>query len=798
MMKIYLKNFKSWEYNSFEFDYKGIQLLSGESGKGKSSILDAIYFCLYGELQKITTYGKNSCEVKIEYRINDTKILIIRSKRPNRLVVERDNEKYEDEEAQTFINNFFGEYFMNTSYIRQNNYKTFLYMSSTEKLDFLEDCSLKKYDIEGVKRRLRDYIKNNEKSQDELRGKINTYTEILKQTSKPDKILYPIKCGEKNIDKISKNERIKLKNYTILLKKNKRNFDKNNSLLINLSSKIGKLEELNKNLILSNENTEKYKNLIFELSYDEKILNLLNEKYEKYKIFQENQKLKQQLESERQQYGEELSNEIKRLKDKLENLNLKLETYSIQSTPKELENKLESLSRDYQNALKYESLSSELDLYDGFELDLYKESDLSSIENEIYTYKQKLSKKVYNCPNCSCQVIFTGENIQLPKEKIDFNKINEELKKLENNKVEIKNYLKKLEKYKILDDGINKLYEPDSTSEEISLKMKEMSKIISEVNSLNRQKEEIIKVLETQNFPSLQVRKRFIDNLTAKVSKFSHLNDQDDEYKSIQLEDIIEQINREKIKHTKHTEYNSSITYHNNLIIKYQREINEINREVVDFESLKTELKQNENDIKDYETKILNSEEIVKQIELYEKNCEEIKKYQEILNKKEQTQTQLDILHKEAVNLDLLKNKINQAESIAVTNFIEIINSHVQIYLERFFKSDPIQININTEKEVKNKGVKNQIVLDIEYKGHKTDLLNLSGGERDRVNLAFTLAFSEIFQSPILMLDECISSLDYDNCTNVIETLKEEYKGKMVICVHHQANEGLFDKVIRL
>ena len=93
-MKIHLKNFKCWNKKTVELDQNGIQLLTGESGKGKSSIMDAIYFCLYGELQKIITHGEKSCEVKIHH--ND--IFITRSRRPNRLIVETSEEKYEDEE----------------------------------------------------------------------------------------------------------------------------------------------------------------------------------------------------------------------------------------------------------------------------------------------------------------------------------------------------------------------------------------------------------------------------------------------------------------------------------------------------------------------------------------------------------------------------------------------------------------------------------------------------------------------------------------------------------------------------
>ena len=55
-MKINIKNFKCWHEKSIEIKDEGIILLSGKSGKGKSSILDAIYFCLFGNGQKVMVW----------------------------------------------------------------------------------------------------------------------------------------------------------------------------------------------------------------------------------------------------------------------------------------------------------------------------------------------------------------------------------------------------------------------------------------------------------------------------------------------------------------------------------------------------------------------------------------------------------------------------------------------------------------------------------------------------------------------------------------------------------------------
>jgi ABC-type transport system involved in cytochrome bd biosynthesis fused ATPase/permease subunit len=108
-------------------------------------------------------------------------------------------------------------------------------------------------------------------------------------------------------------------------------------------------------------------------------------------------------------------------------------------------------------------------------------------------------------------------------------------------------------------------------------------------------------------------------------------------------------------------------------------------------------------------------------------------------------------------------------------------------------------IEIESFKEVKaNKGPsKPQINIKIDYKGFEVDINSLSGGERDRLDLSFTLSLAEIFGSRMLMLDESISSLDYDNSSNVLEGLKENYKGRSILIVSHQANEGFFDDIVK-
>jgi energy-coupling factor transporter ATP-binding protein EcfA2 len=147
-------------------------------------------------------------------------------------------------------------------------------------------------------------------------------------------------------------------------------------------------------------------------------------------------------------------------------------------------------------------------------------------------------------------------------------------------------------------------------------------------------------------------------------------------------------------------------------------------------------------------------------------------------------------------------NKINESESISLTNCIDTINYYINDYLEKFFPNDSIIVDIvpfkekgKNDKSDKN-DVKPGIDIKICYKGEEVELSSLSGGEYDRVSLAIMLAFNNICKSSMILLDESISSLDSDLTNDILEKLKENLSDKRIIMVAHQISTGLFDQVV--
>jgi DNA repair exonuclease SbcCD ATPase subunit len=318
---------------------------------------------------------------------------------------------------------------------------------------------------------------------------------------------------------------------------------------------------------------------------------------------------------------------------------------------------------------------------------------------------------------------------------------------------------------------------------------------------LENEKDEVNTILLNEDF-SYKVLEKNINTLKVKIQNLENkCGENNEELSEEELRIIIK--DQENYKETK-IRINKDLKNINSEIDEYKIKLDDIKNKhiekyekIMDIEEIKDIIKKEESNIDEYNIKKEKCNENIEQIELYKKYIEDNDRYQKLktkvidLEKKEKEDK-----NKYTAAVSFSKN-ILEAESIAMTNIIESINNYAQIYLEQFFNDNPIIVKLLSFKETK-KNNKPQINLEIDYKGMECDLTSLSGGEVSRVVLAFTLALSEMFNSPLILLDECTASLDQDLTTTVFDAIKENFKTKTVIVVAHQVIEGVFDKIIKL
>jgi len=169
--------------------------------------------------------------------------------------------------------------------------------------------------------------------------------------------------------------------------------------------------------------------------------------------------------------------------------------------------------------------------------------------------------------------------------------------------------------------------------------------------------------------------------------------------------------------------------------------------------------------------------------------------YDKYITSLEKTTETFKIAETNLTNTKKFHDCVLKAEMLALNGLIDEINTHLSEYLELFFPDNPITMELSLFKcNDKTKTVKSQVNIKVGYRGTQTELSVLSGGERDRVNLAFTLALSEILNLKLILLDETLSSLDRETTENILESISRE--DRQIIMIAHQVSHGMFDNII--
>ena len=725
-MKLTLKNFKCHEDKTYEFSKK-LTLIEGVSGQGKSTILNAISFVLYGKIKKPQTYGKSSCSVEL---LIDN-FIIFRGKTPNRLILNIDNKEYLDDSAQDIINKYFGEAFDIISYINQNPVKSFINMSPIEKLDFLESFAFKDINLKFIKDKNKKEILLRKDILNKTLNNLELSNKIFEEFKKPTPIDFPLKGKKNNYDKLTKNEETKLKNCNVRIKKadseNKKIYDEINNIKI-LLNHISLKEE---NILKIIENLENINNQKNKINYDG------DTKLEEYK-----QKLsfilkKKELIELKTQYKNNTEKLLIMKETELENYNkelLKIEnTLWNDYTKIEAEGMLKDLKECLKDAKQITYLKNQIKdcKKDGyFDID-----ELKNIKEKLEKYRIDLSDKIYiieklerqkyiyNCPSCNTKLQFLNDTICISETQDELDKNNkniEDIKKdinilkknINNSEKNIQIYennIFKINKFeKELNDIISQ-YDDEIIEENILEDLETMNDYYNTQIKQENKKLDIQNKISDQKFSSsylifekdLKKLKNSIELLEKNNDDFYNINDKElnEEY----IRNVI--IEQEKYKDTLNR-LNSEIITNNKEKIKYENDIdNKKKLHLEKYGSIK--------DIIDLENTINSNKDIIKQNELdkeiHSKNLEKINEYNKFIeddNKYQDFKEKIKNFEKDKIENSKkyeasikLKEKISEAEAICMFNIIESINSHVQIYLDYFFPDNPIIIKLLSFKE---------------------------------------------------------------------------------------------------
>jgi len=816
-MKLRLKNFRCYLEKEFDFGDDGLLLLSGSSGAGKSSLLMSITFVLYGTGTKLTAFGKTSCSVEMEF----DELKILRTKRPNRVSVinTNTNEEFEDDAAQGIINERFGTAFEITSYLQQNAVNSFILMSPLEKLAFLEKFAFQGVDLTQIKGRCSSIIKKRNEELIAATSQLEMAEQHFKGLVKPKKIPFPFKTKDKELK--VKNETIRQKNTKVLIKRVEKSLEELKAEYNNLKLFIVKSEAKNDIISTSSEkidylNAEKDK-LVYEgdnvlLEYEKQLALLLSQRELLLLQDRYDQDI-ERLETMKEAEQLEIQKEIKNIEEKLWKEYKSEEITSTITEYQQLIKDADSLERLKKNAEKYKNSMSEEDLEETVEKLRIDRETLT--EKKALLAKLILQQETYECPGCHVSLKFQDDVLQLSDdvstEEDDMDDVKKEIQKLEQGISRLEytipeeqNKQKRLTEITKEIDAIQSQYEGDMLSKnEAETNVEYLKEYKRSQQDLEKRK----KSLETnKTFSSsvqmfmkqIKTEKDAIETLELKLNKDESLEDIDEEELRVKIQ--TQRQNKEKMQ--SYSKQIKTLTREMESAIQDNKELDEQYKEkytdVKDIDVMEEEIQKQEEELKKLQEKLEECDQNMKKIEAYQKYKEELDRYTEWeVKAKELSVFELKCRQQYSA-ATMLKDKILEAESLAILNVINSINIHAQEYLDLFFPDHPIVVRLLPFKTTKKKTTKPQINIEIDYKGMEADINMLSGGELSRVVLAYTLALSEIFNAPMIMLDECTSSLDAELTSTVMEGIKKNFGSKLVIIIAHQVIEGDFDRQINL
>lgn len=717
-MKITLSNFGCWTDRTFEFPDSGNVLLMAPSGTGKTTIIRAIMFALFGKGTKLTTHGETSCKVTLEFE----DLTIVRSKGPRKLIV---NEVFEDAHGQSIIDARFpnGDSF----YLDQLDKKCFLTMSNGDKLATLDKIAMRNVPIQSMVKN----VKADAQDTQSIGLKKQGEADYIRRT------LLELGTIPETDGNVVTAEDIEMERSALVELISKRTayteYVQSQDKIEILSKQMDDLLQSMPDSIQVQEYKDALETLTESKAYYKKhnLYRLYSNQLQDYKSNEKDEPdLSERITSTSEQLDRARAN---RPEDKAVSA---LEKYLPKLKFKE----------ELENDLK--NIGTVLDA-DGIK---EMESDLQARIDSCNSMQ---------CPSCHVALLKNGNELVVcettPAADTSIQTLREQLN------VERSRRSRHIE----LTESIAK-YNPEHVYEHLLRKFQDMKTRVETCKSLE------------DTLRQLKERKWARDKVESASKELKNRVQQYIDYKDPlpQTEDEIDS----KIKQSEAK------------IAQYHQVESERDRCYRQIKDMKNTIKRLDTPAPPFvsETDVEDKRALIDRLKEQVSIQERIRTIQEKRRHLECAERESLEAFDRLKQLNKLKDLIYEAQSEVLQATLHTINTNAIQYLEDFFPEEEMVSDLTMDTNKNNK-----ITNNIFFKGHKVDFSTLSGGERDRLTLAYALAISDLSNDRLFIMDECVSSLDIDNACNVFNSIQSS-KDSLTIVVAHQIVMGIFDSIVKL
>jgi DNA repair protein SbcC/Rad50 len=818
LKEITLENIRSYTNQTIKFS-KGSTILAGDIGAGKTTILLAIEFAIFGLLRGITTgqnllrNTSNEGSVTLTLILNNQKITIHRKLKKTKdtitqtngyLIINNQKTEYTPQELKArmleilgypkqFLNKSKNLIYRYTVFTPQEEMKSILFEDKEARIQTLKKIfNIDKYNT----------IKENTKTiKRELKQKTSKYEGLIEGLTElkteQERLLQDLERLNKDYEKLKIEE-----------SKEKKELEEQKKELEKIEIKKKEKEKLELNLKLTD---NKIENTIIQKTNLEKekteINNKIKELYSKSDTKKDLVKVKEELESINQKITKkekELETQtdfLNRTKNLISNFETKINQDSRQKnqTKKRIELLNKEIQKDKEKikqTKEEEKIKTEIQELEtnkkNLETKLDKEKELLYLFKSKLSNSEKIKKQVLeldNCPLCKQEVtknhkesISSQEDYKLKNYSKEIETLTQKIKETQTLQSKTEKELKKLISQKELIE-INKIFKKNI--EKNTLTLTELEKEIEEL--LEKEKEstkKTEKLKESLTLGENKLKELQTENKTLKEKK---------EIFQKQNQDLLIIEEKEKRNHTISLELNKLTKQEKEYITQKEttlknledyKDIEKIYTEqyklIIENEKIYNELKINltktEKDL-DYTTK--ESDKILKTI----------KKKEEFKQKHTRLSNFTSWLDNEFLNL------INQIEKQAMLTIYMKFNSHFCKWFKILLEDD--LLNVRLDEDYTPLIIQN---------GYETNISSLSGGEKTSCALAYRLALNIVINESIqtintkdlIILDEPTDGFSSEQLDKLRDVLNLLDLSQVIIVSHEQKIESYVQNIIRV